>query len=58
MRVEGEGGVGGGFQHSQTLCDILVAIVFGLENPTFLAQSHIFIPKFTEGREGGEVPTV
>ena len=26
-----------------------LAIVFGLENPTFLAKIHIFIPKSTEG---------
>ena len=32
------------------ICEILVAIVFGLENPSFLAKSHIFIPKSTEGR--------
>ena len=29
-----------------------MAIVFGLENPTFLVKSHIFIPKCTEGEEG------
>ena len=27
--------------------------MFGLENPTFLAKSDIFIPKCTEGGEGG-----
>ena len=27
----------------------MVAIVFNLENPTFLAKSHIFIPKCTKG---------
>ena len=26
-----------------------MAIVFGFENPTFLAKIHIFIPKCTEG---------
>ena len=31
------------------LCEILVANVFGLENPTFLAKSDIFIPKCTQG---------
>ena len=30
-------------------CEILVAIVFGLENPTLLAKGDIFIPKYTEG---------
>ena len=28
---------------------VLVAIVFGLESPTLLAQSDIYIPKCTEG---------
>ena len=32
-----------------TLCEILVAIVFGLKNPTFLVKSDIFIHKCTEG---------
>ena len=27
---------------------MLVAIVFGLENPTFLVKSDIFIPKYTK----------
>ena len=31
-----------------------MAIVFGLDNPTFMAKSDIFIPKYTEG-EGGRV---
>ena len=30
----------------------LVTIVFGLENPTFLAKSDIWIPKCTEGAGG------
>ena len=30
-----------------------MAIVFGLENLTFLAKCHIFIPKCTEGDGGG-----
>ena len=37
------------FRYSYTLRELLVAIVFGLENPTFLAKSDIFIPKCTEG---------
>lgn len=43
---------GGGGRYSETLCEILVAIDFGLENQTFLAKIHIFIPKCTEGRGG------
>ena len=35
------------YRDSQTLGEILVAIVFGLENPTFLAKSDIWIPKCT-----------
>ena len=34
--------------YSLTLCE-MVAIVFGLENGSFLAKSDIFIPKCTEG---------
>ena len=33
-------------------CEILVAIVFGLENLTLLAKSDISIPKCTEGGGG------
>ena len=33
---------------------VLVAIVVGLEKPTLLAQSDIYIPKCTE--EGGGAP--
>ena len=37
-----------------------MTIAFGLENSTFLAQSNIFIPKFTEGGGGstglGNIP--
>ena len=41
--------MGGGVWYSENLCEISVAIVFGLENPTFVAKSHIFIPQCTEG---------
>ena len=41
------GGAGSGIL--KILCEISVAIVFGLENPTFVAKSHIFIPQCTEG---------
>ena len=34
-----------------------MAIVFGVESPTFLAKSDIFIHKCTEGGRGGD-PTV
>ena len=43
------GGAGPGVLN---LCEILVAIVFGLKNPTFLANSDIIIPKCTEGGVG------
>ena len=38
----------------KTLCKILAAIVFGLENLTFWAKSDIFIPEC----EGGGGPPV
>ena len=41
--------MGGGFRYSYTFCEILVAMVFGLENPTLLAKSGIFIPNCTKG---------
>ena len=31
------------------ICEILVAIVFGLENPSFFGKNYIFIPKCTKG---------
>ena len=42
-----------GVQDFYTLCEISVAIVFGLENPTFLAKSDFGFPKCTEGAGGG-----
>ena len=41
--------------HSHIGCIALVAIVFGLENPPFLAKSDISIPKCTEGVGGPPV---
>ena len=35
---------GRGLRYSLTLCEVLVAIVFGLENKIFLAKFHIFSP--------------
>ena len=42
----------GGGWYSFTLCEILVAIVFCLENSISFAKSDIFIPKCTKGGGG------
>ena len=48
---------GGGLGYSITLCEILVAIVFCLENSISFAKSDIFLPKCTKEGRWGEGPT-
>ena len=49
---------GGGLGYSFTLCEILVAIVFCLENSISFAKSDIFIPNVPRRGGGGRGPPV